>query len=47
MELTNALEGSKLLAGLNWEDGSLAGIAWRIRANIHTVGVGVHKAGCR
>lgn len=47
MELTNALEGSKLLAGLSWEHGSLTGVAWRIRASVHTVGVGVCKAGCR
>lgn len=28
MELTNAPEGSKLLAGLSWEHGSLTGIAY-------------------
>jgi len=47
MELTNAPEGSKLLARLSWEHGSLMGMTWRLRASVRTVGAGVHKAGCR
>lgn len=35
------------LAGLSWEHGCGTGIAQRIRAGIHTVGVAVCKAGCK